>query len=110
MYLNSVSNLTPEVSVKNIIISLIDRLSAYALRNEDGKNVLHEVKLFEIFWTHIMSMTQERSDIPVVDLMSLSVALLNLVISCYPDEEVYIDKVLKFTYSVLEKQGSTKYK
>lgn len=59
MYLSAVSSLESEVNVKNIVISLIDRFSGYAIRardeQKDGnlKGLSESANLFDVFWDQI---------------------------------------------------------
>lgn len=70
-FLKSCAQLQPGVNVKNIIISLIDRLAAYNLRHgkvaaTDGKEeqesaIPHNVQLFEVFSVQIANIVQVRN-------------------------------------------------
>lgn len=68
-FLKSCAQLQPGVNVKNIIISLIDRLAAYNLRNskvaavesvgDEAESVIpHNVQLFEVFSVQIANIVQ----------------------------------------------------
>ena len=51
-FLKACAELHSEVNVKSIIISLIDRLVNFAIK-EDGQGIPPEIKLFDIFSDHI---------------------------------------------------------
>lgn len=116
-FLKSCAQLQPGVNVKNIIISLIDRLAAYNQRNgqittgEPGEEIISaipiEVQLFEVFSIQIASIVQIRTDMPLEDTISLQVALVNLAQKVYPDRIDYVDKVLETTKEILERLNMT---
>lgn len=105
-FLKSCAQLQPGVNVKSIIISLIDRLSAYHQRNEKTENdssvIPSEVELFDVFSIQIANIVQIRTDMPLEDTVSLQVALVNLAQKVYPDKIDYVDKVLETTTQILE--------
>ncbi|XP_041969510.1 vacuolar protein sorting-associated protein 35 [Aricia agestis] len=104
-FLKSCAELQPGVNIKNIIISLIERLAAYSQRNdgninlnvvmEDGKE--QEVQLFEVFSDQVAAITQSRTDMPSEDMLALQLALLKLAQRCHPDKLSYVDRVLAHT-------------
>jgi len=102
-FLEACADLQPSVNVNNIIISMIDRLSQFALRGgEDSKGIPEELKLFDIFSEEITSIIKSRPDMPPEDIVSLEVALINLAHSCYSDRVDLIDKVLHNTKDLFE--------
>lgn len=109
-FLKSCAQLQSGVNVKNIIISLIDRLAAYNQRNEkaagveEGASVIPaEVQLFDVFSVQIANIVQTRTDMPLEDTISLQVALVILAQKVYPDRVDYVDKVLETTTQILER-------
>lgn len=122
-FLKSCAQLQPGVNVKNVIISLIDRLAAFnqrsgqmsaaaaaaeAMRSEEEKAeamspIPHNVQLFEVFSVQIASIVQIRADMPLEDVVALQVALVNLAQKVYPDRVDYVDKVLETTTQILER-------
>ncbi|KAL7639004.1 UNVERIFIED_CONTAM: hypothetical protein RMT77_010538 [Armadillidium vulgare] len=95
-FLKAVAELHSEVNVKNIIISLIDRLANFATK-EDGTGIPENIKLFEVFSDHISQIVQSHTEIPLEDIVSLHVALVNLAQKCYPERIDYVDKVFKLS-------------
>ncbi|KAI8913261.1 vacuolar protein sorting-associated protein 35 [Gorgonomyces haynaldii] len=97
-YLSAVARLQRDVNVKQIVISLIDRFSAYANRVreelQDGSNGIPEdVKLFEVFWTQVNELVKQRPELTVEDIIALLVSLNGLALNCYPERLDYIDMV-----------------
>nr|XP_012216227.1 PREDICTED: vacuolar protein sorting-associated protein 35 isoform X4 [Linepithema humile] len=116
-FLKSCAELQNGVNVKNIIISLIDRLAAFSQRS-DGvggpgspsqvPGIPQDVKLFDVFSDQIATIIQTRQDMPSEDIVSLQVALINLAHKCYPDRVDYVDKVLFTTVQIFQKQNVDK--
>ncbi|KAG0716858.1 Vacuolar protein sorting-associated protein 35 [Chionoecetes opilio] len=101
-FLKACAELHSEVNVKNIIISLIDRLANFAHR-EDGSGIPDDIKLFEIFSEQVSQVIKSRPDMPLEDTVSLQVSLVNLAQKCYSDQIDYVDKVLENTLQVFTK-------
>ncbi|XP_014098973.2 vacuolar protein sorting-associated protein 35 isoform X1 [Bactrocera oleae] len=107
-FLKSCAQLETGVNVKNIIISLIDRLAAYNQRSgktsgTDIESIIPaEVELFEVFSIQVANIVQKRIDMPLEDTISLQIALLSLAQKVYPDRIDYVDKVLGTTTQILE--------
>jgi vacuolar protein sorting-associated protein 35 len=109
-FLKSCAQLQSGVNVKSIIISLIDRLSAYHQRHEksqpdstsDASVIPIDVQLFDVFSVQIENIVQIRTDMPLEDTISLQVALVNLAQKVYPEQIDYVDKVLETTTQILE--------
>lgn len=116
-FLKSCAQLQPGVNVKNVIISLIDRLTLYHQRNgklvvvhtsEDGSHETPDIQLFDIFSIQIANIVQARNDMPLEDTISLQIALVSLAQKVYPDRLDYIDKVLETTEIILDRLNMTK--
>ncbi|CAL4064925.1 unnamed protein product [Meganyctiphanes norvegica] len=101
-FLKACAELHQDVNVKNIIISLIDRLANYAHR-EDGPGIPDDIKLFDIFSEQVSQVIKSRPDMPMEDTVSLQVSLVNLAQKCYPGNIGYVDKVLQNTLEVFQK-------
>ncbi|XP_011303901.1 vacuolar protein sorting-associated protein 35 isoform X1 [Fopius arisanus] len=111
-FLKSCAELHNGVNVKNIIISLIDRLATFSQRS-DGvggpgspnqiPGIPQDVKLFDVFSDQVATIIQTRQDMPPEDIVSLQVALINLAHKCYPDRVDYVDKVLFATVQIFQK-------
>lgn len=103
-FLRACAELHESVNVKNIIISLIDRLAQFA-QNEEGTGIPPEIQLFDIFSQQIAQVIQNRPDMPAEDIVSLQVALINLALKCYPDKVDYVDKVLETTEEIFNRMN-----
>ena len=75
-FLEACAELQPAVNVKNIVIGLIDRLAAFATR-EDSPGIPGNIELFQIFSDEISSIIKARPDMPPEDIVSLEVILLD---------------------------------
>lgn len=106
-FLKSCAELQPGVNVKNVVISLIDRLASFSQRSEvsPGDMEAEIAKLFDIFSDQVASIIESRVDMPAEDVASLQVSLLNLALKCYPDRLDYVDKVLLSTVQILQRIG-----
>ncbi|KAL7749806.1 retromer complex subunit Vps35 [Sorochytrium milnesiophthora] len=128
-FLSATAQLSKVVNIKQIIVALIDRLSAYALRSsddaaeeqpqpavEDGEHaaasvsptterrgIPGEIQLFEIFWSQVTNTINARPDLSMPDVTSLFVSLMNLSLSCYPERLEYVDQVLRYCKEHLQK-------
>ena len=71
-FLEACAELQPAVNVKNIVIGLIDRLAAFATR-EDSPGIPGNIELFQIFSDEISSIIKARPDMPPEDIVSLEV-------------------------------------
>ncbi|KAF9930327.1 Vacuolar protein sorting-associated protein 35 [Mortierella alpina] len=60
------------------------------------RGIPEDVKLFEIFWGKIVELVKFRPDLSIQDITALLVSLINLSLSCYPDNLSYADQVLGF--------------
>ncbi|XP_043191248.1 vacuolar protein sorting-associated protein 35-like isoform X1 [Amphibalanus amphitrite] len=99
--LRACAELHPGVSVKTIIISLIDRLASFATR-DGGSGIPDSVPLFDIFSEQVADVIQNRAGaLPAEDMAALQVSLLNLAHKCYHDRLDYVDKVFERTAELL---------
>lgn len=103
-FLKACAELRQQVNVKTVIISLIERLAAYAVRT-DGPGIPADIALFEIFSQQITAIIQSREDMPAQDIIALQVALVNLAIKCYRDRIDYVDLVLNKTAEIFGRLG-----
>ncbi|XP_022912925.1 vacuolar protein sorting-associated protein 35 [Onthophagus taurus] len=119
-FLKSCAELEPGVNVKNIVISLMDRLANYSQRSDSiGLNATTEtvglvgnqsvfpteIQLFEVFSDQVASIISNRQYLLHEDMVALQVALVNLALKCYPTIVEYIDKVMLTTVEVFHRLG-----
>ncbi|KAI9726162.1 MAG: Vacuolar protein sorting-associated protein 35 [Chrysothrix sp. TS-e1954] len=60
-----------------------------------ARNILDEVKLFEIFHEQVMNLVSMQR-LPIQDITALLVSLVNLALNINPDRLDYVDQVLSF--------------
>ncbi|QQP54246.1 Vacuolar protein sorting-associated protein 35, partial [Caligus rogercresseyi] len=94
-FLNACGQLHEKVNVKNVIISLIDRLALYASREDVGW-IPKDVQLFDIFSQEVASIISGQ------DIVSLQVSLSNMAYKCYPERVDYVDTVLHVTKQLFD--------
>nr|CAH7712821.1 unnamed protein product [Callosobruchus chinensis] len=108
-FLKSCAELESGVNVKNIVISLMERLAAFSQRSDsiggDGAQILQEVQLFEVFSNQVSSIIANRQYLPPEDMVALQVALVNLALKCYPDRIDFIDKVMLSSVEIFQRLG-----
>lgn len=92
--------LQPGVDVKTIIVSLIDRLAAFAVKSPD--TIPTNIDIFDTFFVHVGKVIEQRPNMEVTDVLTLQVSLLNLSLKCYPAKLNYVDQVLGFCGTFLE--------
>ncbi|KAJ9061763.1 retromer complex subunit Vps35 [Entomophthora muscae] len=105
-FLASIANLHPSLSTKNIVISFIDRLSAYASR-ESHSTIPDDVDLFEILWKEVQDLIEARSEMLLEDVTALLLSIAKLALSCYPDRLSCVDKVLAYAEETYTKFASS---
>ncbi|XP_068894680.1 vacuolar protein sorting-associated protein 35 isoform X2 [Tenebrio molitor] len=108
-FLKSCAELEAGVNVKNIVISLMERLASFSQRSDalgsEGATILQQVQLFEVFSDQVASIITNRQYLPPEDMIALQVALVNLALKCYPDRIDYIDKVMLTSVEVFQRLG-----
>uniref|UniRef100_A0A2P2HXC5 Vacuolar protein sorting-associated protein 35 n=1 Tax=Hirondellea gigas TaxID=1518452 RepID=A0A2P2HXC5_9CRUS len=106
-FLQACAELHEDVNVKSIISSLIERLAAFG-NKEDGDGIPSEIKLFEIFSQHIATVIKSRPELPLEDMVSLQVSLVNLAQQCYSSRLDLVDSVLANTAHIFDNLNITK--
>ncbi|CAG0880651.1 unnamed protein product [Darwinula stevensoni] len=106
-FLKACAELHLNVNVKNIIISLLDRLALFA-KKEDGGGIPSGIHLFDIFSEQVAMIIKSRPDMPLEDIVSLQISLLNMAHKCYPSQSDYVDRILQSMNDVLEKLNVTR--
>ena len=75
-FLAACGQLHPMVNVKNIIISLIDRLALFATREDETGGIPSDIQLFDVFSKEIANIITAKKDMPPEDIVSLQVRFL----------------------------------
>lgn len=105
-YLNCIKDLNPSVSLKKVLITLIDRLTDYAKREELNDLTLDEntdgdgipqltFNLFEKFWFYIVELDKSR-ELSIEEISSLLDSVSKLSLAYYPTSFETIDQLLEF--------------
>lgn len=97
-YLDCIPLLDPHVSLEKVLIVLIDRLTAYADREELdlAKLTLHDSQdLFEIFWNSLVSFEKSRH-LTTHEVSLLLEALSRLSMTYYPRSFANLDLIFGF--------------
>lgn len=102
-FLDACGSLSALVNIKSIIISLIERLAAYTMR--EGGIVPQDIALFDIFSDQVAAVGKARPDMALEDVISLQVALVHLALKCYSQRPDYVDKVLLHTAQLLDQRS-----
>lgn len=71
------------------------------------RGIPENVRLFEVFWQQVVELIKARPDLPIQDITALLVSLINLSLSCYPDQLEYVDQVLAFAQSKVTEYGNS---
>merc|ERR1712012_1461709 len=101
-FLAACGQLHPMVNVKNIIISLIDRLALFATREDETGGIPQDIQLFDVFSQEIANIITAKKDMPPEDIVSLQVSLINMAYKCYPEKREYVDTVLDVTKKLFD--------
>eukprot|EP00698_Gefionella_okellyi_P018767 TRINITY_DN5666_c0_g1_i1.p1 TRINITY_DN5666_c0_g1~~TRINITY_DN5666_c0_g1_i1.p1 ORF type:complete len:792 (+),score=211.75 TRINITY_DN5666_c0_g1_i1:45-2378(+) len=99
--LGGLSKLEATVDVKKVVVDLIKRLIKYASNEDADHSAMRDIDVFGIFEEQVANIIQTR-ELQLVDALTLCVALLDLSLSFYTDNLEYVDRVMKFTTSVVK--------
>lgn len=102
-FLETCGQLQEGVKVKDIIISLMNRLSNFAMETPEA--MPRDLEMFPLFHTHTSKIISASVKMALSDTLALQVALVNFASKCYPKRLDFIDNVLGFSVKVLEKSG-----
>lgn len=103
--LGTCSQLHASVDVKAIIVSLIDRLANFALKNATA--IPPELQIVDIFNANVSKVLEARPAMPVDEQVQLYVALLNLSLKAYPTLLPQADAILGQAADMLAKRAQT---
>lgn len=127
-YLDSIKDLNPNVSIKKVLITLIDRLTEFAKREdltdlekltiketeedsekepenkekENGANI----NLFEIFWYYINQLEETR-ELSIEEISSLLESISRLTLTYYPNNHANIDMILNFAIGKIKELSTS---
>jgi vacuolar protein sorting-associated protein 35 len=99
-FLQTCTQLKPEVDVANIIKNLMRRLS----RDGDGAAAIPStVNAFQIFTDFVHRVIMEKSSMALPTIIGLQLALEQFALKNYPGRLDYVDNVLSFCAQFMEK-------
>ncbi|KAI9216823.1 vacuolar protein sorting-associated protein 35-domain-containing protein [Blastocladiella britannica] len=64
--------------------------------DEEEDVIPEDLHLFNVFWTQITQVILARPDLGLPDISSLLLSLMQLSVTCYPDQLEYVDQILTF--------------
>lgn len=105
-FLGTINQLQKTVNAKNIIIALMNRLSHFA--KESPHAVPNSLDMFALFHKYSSEVIEGNPSMPLDDILSLQVALVNFATNVYPNNIQYVDQTLGFSVQVLDKSGQKK--
>lgn len=114
-YLNTCTQLQESVNVKDILITLMNRLSLFAKAGDADGNpaaaahtakMLGDIEMFPLFHLYTSRIIDTNPRLTLSDTLALQVALLNFATRIYPNKIEYVDEVLGFSVKVLAKQAA----
>jgi len=110
-YLNTCTQLQDNVNVKDILITLMNRLSAFVKSSGEHADAAQhakaagDVEMFPLFHLYTSRIIDTNPKLTLSDTLALQVALLNFATKIYPEKIEYVDEVLGFSVKVLTKQA-----
>ncbi len=106
--LEATTKLTPEVEIKTIFISLMDRLAKFA-QNQDILAKSSNINIFKLFkkYTDKIIETQGRS-IELSKLLELVVAFLRFCIKTYGPNVEYVNDILESSIYLIKSNSNDK--
>ena len=105
--LSTCGQLSPGVNLKTILVSLIDRLANYSTR---GEQIPNDIQVFTIFTKNIKIVVENHENMPLEDILALQGSLLNLSMTCYPENLEYVDEIFKFSSEIISKRKEERNK
>lgn len=114
-YLTTCTQLHENVNVKDILITLMNRLSAFVTGGDSAEGgisataaaVLRDTDMFALFHKHTSTIIDTNPKLSLAHTLALQVALLNFSTKLYPANIANVDEVLGFSAKVIQKQANT---
>jgi len=105
-FLEACTKLDDKVEVKNVLITLMERIVNW---KKEGNTIPDDIPAFKMLNENVAEVIQAKSAMEVNDILELQCALQSFASSCYPDTcKTYVDHILGFSAQVLERVvGST---
>ena len=109
--LDTTSNLNTDVDIKNIFISLMEKLSKFAAQGHDESmmsNIGGNLDIFRLFKKYTDKIIEEQGqNIEVSKLLELEVAFMNFCIKTYPSNISYVNQILDSCCQILRSSAIT---
>jgi len=111
--LDTTSNLNVDVDIKNIFISLMDKLSKFAAQSNQGDESMMSMiggnlDIFRLFKKYTDKIIEEQGrNIEVSKLLELEVAFMNFCIKTYPSNISYVNQILDSCCQILRSSQIT---
>lgn len=109
--LDTTSNLNVDVDIKNIFISLMEKLSKFAAQSHDESmmsNIGGNLDIFRLFKKYTDKIIEEQGqNIEVSKLLELEVAFMNFCIKTYPSNISYVNQILDSCCQILRSSQIT---
>ncbi|KAL7414412.1 vacuolar protein sorting-associated protein 35 [Mrakia frigida] len=86
----------PASATDGVVEKAEDQQEGGEVETKKFRGIPENVKLFEVFWHQVVELIKARPDLSIQDITALLVSLINLSLSCYPDQLEYVDQVLAF--------------
>ncbi|KAJ3068294.1 Vacuolar protein sorting-associated protein 35 [Podochytrium sp. JEL0797] len=118
IFLSATSQLSRNVNVKQTVLSLVNRFTAFARKNREDhavkakasaaakgdapskpapiSGIPGDILVFEIFWEQVTQHIAVRTEFQLHDVVSLLSCLVELSTGCYPLRYDYVDLVLGY--------------
>ncbi|KAI9343524.1 vacuolar protein sorting-associated protein 35 [Obelidium mucronatum] len=114
LFLSATSQLSRNVNVKQTIMSLVNRFTAFARRAREEhaikvkeasakgetlapiSGIPNEIPLFEIFWEQVTQHIGVRPEFELHDVITLLSSLIELSTGCYPTRVDYVDLIIGY--------------
>lgn len=112
--LQTCTELHEQVDVRSIMVNFMDRLAAYAdARVQEGtprgEAIPPSVAAFDLFSTYSAKVVEAgKGAMDTKDILGLEVSLLGFGLKCHPDRPDYVNGVLEFCATLLDKVTSGK--
>eukprot|EP00595_Chromulina_sp_UTEXLB2642_P002619 CAMPEP_0196761808 /NCGR_PEP_ID=MMETSP1095-20130614/1108_1 /TAXON_ID=96789 ORGANISM="Chromulina nebulosa, Strain UTEXLB2642" /NCGR_SAMPLE_ID=MMETSP1095 /ASSEMBLY_ACC=CAM_ASM_000446 /LENGTH=807 /DNA_ID=CAMNT_0042111787 /DNA_START=37 /DNA_END=2460 /DNA_ORIENTATION=+ len=105
-FLTTCTELKEKVNVRNILESLMDRLSGYTARATAGGSqsaIPSDINAFKLFNDCVTSLIENRSNMTLAETLKLQTALINFALKCYPNRIDYVTHCLTTSSALIDK-------
>jgi len=110
--LDTTSNLNVDVDIKNIFISLMEKLGKFAASANNDESMMSSIggnlDIFSLFKKYTDKIIEEQGqNIEVSKLLELEVAFMNFCIKTYPSNISYVNQILDSCCQILRSSQIT---